>query len=50
MDYDVFCLRNSVLAMLYQRLYEALFQGNFANLNTYSWGDLCHFMESLDWA
>jgi len=26
-DYDVFCLRNNILAMLYQRLYEVLFQG-----------------------
>jgi len=29
MDYDVFCLRSNVLALLYRRLYEVLFQGNF---------------------
>jgi len=34
MDYDVFCLRNDILAMLYRRLYEVLFQGSFANNDT----------------
>jgi len=39
---DVFCLRNNVLAMLYQRLYEVLFQDNLNNNNnTCSWGDFC---------
>jgi len=37
-DYDVFWLRNNVLTTLYRRLYEILFQANFANNNTYSWG------------
>jgi len=39
----MFCLRNNVLTTLYQKLYEVLFQGNIANNNTYSWGDLCKF-------
>jgi len=38
MDQDVFPLRNNVLAMLYRSLYEVLFQGHFANYNTYSLG------------
>jgi len=33
-DYDVCCLRNNVLAVLYHRIYAASFQGNFANSNT----------------
>jgi len=33
-DYDVFCLRKNVLAMLYRILYEVLFQDNIANKNT----------------
>ena len=33
-DYDVFCLQNNVLAMLYRRLYEFLFQSNFATDKT----------------
>jgi len=32
-DYDVFCLQNNVLAMVYRRLYEILFQGSFAYNN-----------------
>jgi len=36
MGYDMFFLQNNVFAMLYQRLHEVLFQGNFANNNTYS--------------
>ena len=35
-DYDVFSLRNNILATLYRRLYEVLFQGKVAN--TSSWG------------
>ena len=31
--YDVFCLLNNVLAMLYQRQYEVLFQGSFSRNN-----------------
>jgi len=31
------------LAMLYRKLYEVLFQGNFADNNTYSCGDLWQF-------
>jgi len=42
-DYDVFCLRKNVLATLYRKLYEVLFQGSIANNNTYSWGGLCQF-------
>jgi len=38
-DYDMFCLRSNVLAMLYRRLYEILFQGNFAYDKTCSWRD-----------
>jgi len=29
--------------MLYRKLYEVLFQGNFADYNTYSCGDLWQF-------
>jgi len=36
--------------MLYRKLYEVLFQGNFANNNTYSCGDLCQFTEKTSWA
>jgi len=44
-DYDdMFRLRNNVLAVLYRRLYEVCFRGNFANNNTYSWRDLWQFM------
>jgi len=42
-DYDVFCLRNNVLAMLYRRLYEVQFQGSFANNNIQSSRDLRQF-------
>jgi len=42
-DYDMFCLWNNVLAMLCWRLHEVLFQGHFANNNTYSWRDLWQF-------
>ena len=31
-DYDVFCLRKNVLATLYRKLYEVLFQDNIANI------------------
>jgi len=31
-DYDVFCQRKNLLEMLYQRLYEVLFQGNCDSL------------------
>jgi len=33
---SMLCIRNNVLAMLYRRLYEVLFQGNFANNDAYS--------------
>jgi len=33
-EYDVFCLRKNVLATLYRKLHEVLFQDNIANNNT----------------
>jgi len=33
-DYGVFCLRSNVLAVLYRRLYEVLFQGSFVYNDT----------------
>ena len=42
-DYDVLCLRNNALAVLYRRIYEIMFQGNFPNDKTYSWRDLWQF-------
>ena len=33
-EYDVFCLQKNVLAALYRKLHEVLFQDNIANNNT----------------
>jgi len=38
---------NNVLAILYRKLYDVLFQGNFANNNTCSCGDLWQFTAKL---